>query len=155
MLVTLYEPWAYIWSFAVSFLKKNQLQHTTHQDNYFKLTFFCEINQPLSILLVNQQNSNFVTWIWWNLMQINCITITDVTGVEKYRVMDCVPLTISYNLYFLRILKSWNMLHHGSVGRVPSKECINIFGILLLFFIKKLCSYHFHFFFWWSIKFTQ
>ena len=51
MLVTLYEPWAYIWSFAVSFLKKNQLQHTTHLDNYFKLTFFCEINQPLSIFI--------------------------------------------------------------------------------------------------------
>ena len=33
------------------FFKKNQLQHTTHQDNYFKFTFFCEINQPLSIFI--------------------------------------------------------------------------------------------------------
>ena len=35
---------------------------------------------------------------------------------------ECVPLTISYHLYFLHISKVWNMLHHGSVGWVQSKE---------------------------------
>ena len=30
-----------------------------------------------------------------------------------------------------------------------------IFGIFLLFFIKKMCLYHFHFFFRWSTKFPH
>ena len=29
---------------------------------------------------------------------------------------ECVPLTTSYHLYFLRISKVWSMLHHLSVG---------------------------------------
>ena len=37
--------------------------------------------------------------------------------------LECVPLTISYHLYFVRISKVSSMLHHGSVGRVHSKEC--------------------------------
>ena len=32
-------------------------------------------------------------------------------------------LTISYHPFFLCISKVWNMLHHGLVGRVQSKDC--------------------------------
>ena len=31
-------------------------------------------------------------------------------------IIEYVPLTTSYHLYFLRISKVWRMLHHGSVG---------------------------------------
>ena len=56
----------------------------------------------------------------------------------------CVPPTISFHLYFLRISKVSSMLHHGSVGQVQSKEYYFKFiytfvTFLLLFFIKKLC----------------
>ena len=35
----------------------------------------------------------------------------------------CVPLTISYYLFFLRTSKVLSMLHRGSVGWFQSKEC--------------------------------
>ena len=35
----------------------------------------------------------------------------------------CVPLTISYHLYFLRISEVWSILHHGSVRQSQGKEC--------------------------------
>ena len=82
--------------------------------------------------------------------------------------MKCVPLTISYHLYFLCISKVSNMLHHRSMGRVHSKDknaalywytyiftYIFLAFFFFLFFIKYLLFYHFHFFFWWSIKFPQ
>ena len=89
---------------------------------------------------------------------------------------ECVPLIICYHLYFLRVSKVWSMLHHGSVGRVQSKECYYVFmyffGCFLLFFIKNLFLlfsflfflsfflfaflFSFFSFFWcWSIKFPQ
>ena len=51
-----------------------------------------------------------------------------------------------------------SMLHHGSVGQVHSKKCYFMFTytfetVFCCFSSKNLCSYHFHFFFWWSIKF--
>ena len=51
-----------------------------------------------------------------------------------------------------------SMLHHGSVGQVHSKKCYFMFAytfetVFCCFSSKNLCSYHFHFFFWWSIKF--
>ena len=56
----------------------------------------------------------------------------------------------------------WQFLitYRGSVERVQSKKRYLMFtyvflAILLLFFIKKLCFYHFHDFFWRSIKFPQ
>ena len=54
----------------------------------------------------------------------------------------CVPLTISYHLYFFRISKVWSMLHYASVGRVHSKECYLIItytflAFFCLIFIKK------------------
>ena len=57
--------------------------------------------------------------------------------------IECVSLTIFYHLIFLRISKVWGILHHGSVGRVQSKECYFMFSstflaFLLLFFIKEL-----------------
>ena len=67
---------------------------------------------------------------------------------------ECVPLTISCHLHFLRISKVSSMLHHGPVGRVHIKECYFIFictflfFFFLLFFIKKKC-------FWWIIEFPQ
>ena len=37
--------------------------------------------------------------------------------------MTCTPLTISYHPYFiLSMSKASNMLHHGSMRRVPSKD---------------------------------
>ena len=46
----------------------------------------------------------------------------------------------AYHLF--RISKDWSMLHHRSLGRVQIKQCnsvyINFFGIVLLFFIKKI-----------------
>ena len=55
----------------------------------------------------------------------NCLTILKV----YFKTQMCprpssVPLTISYHLDFLRIsLKFGAYLHHGSMGRVQSKEC--------------------------------
>ena len=42
-------------------------------------------------------------------------------------ITECVPLTISFHLYFLRTSKIWSMLHHGLVGQVQIKECYFIF----------------------------
>ena len=57
-------------------------------------------------------------------------------------------------IIFLRLSKVRNMLHHGSVDRIQYKECYIILSCTLLaFFIVHF--YHFHFFFWWSIKFLQ
>ena len=52
------------------------------------------------------------------------------------------------------------MLHHSSVGQVHVEECYIMFTYTFLaFFIcfssKQLRFYHFHFFFWYSIKFPQ
>ena len=70
----------------------------------------------------------------------------------KYNTKKCVSLTISYHQYFLRISKDWSMLHHGSVGRVQSKEGYFMFtwaffGIFLFFFIKKMFFISFSFVF--------
>ena len=48
--------------------------------------------------------------------------------------LEWVPLTISYYLYSLRISKISSMLHHGSMGRVHSKECYFIFAFTFLAF---------------------
>ena len=55
---------------------------------------------------------------------------------------ECVPLTISYHLYFLHISKVSSMLLHGSAEQVQSEKCYFIFtctflACFLLFFIKK------------------
>ena len=47
---------------------------------------------------------------------------------------ECVPLTISYQLYFLHISVVWSMLHHRSVGQVQSKECCFMFRYTFLSF---------------------
>ena len=46
---------------------------------------------------------------------------------EKLLPVECITLTISYHLYFLRISKAWSKLHRGSVGRVQGKECYIMF----------------------------
>ena len=60
-------------------------------------------------------------------------------------ITECVPLAISFHLYFLRISKVWSMLHHGSVGQVQSKECYFrfyvLYDIFLLFLNKKKCVF--------------
>ena len=75
-------------------------------------------------------------------------------------ILECVPLTISYHLYILRISKVSSILHHGSVGRVHSEECYFIFKYTYLtyffcFSSKDSCFYYFHFFFWWTLEFPQ
>ena len=70
---------------------------------------------------------------------------------------ECVPLTISYHLYFFRISKVLSMLLHVSVRRVSSKEYCFIFTYTFLaffgFFLSKcLCFYHFHICYWWKIE---
>ena len=67
-------------------------------------------------------------------------------------IKECVPQTISYHLYILRITKVWSLSHHGSVVRVYGKECCFIFTYTILAFFccflsKKICFYHFYFFF--------
>ena len=64
----------------------------------------------------------------------NCDSITDQlschsksSSTEMPIFLECVPLKIFHHLYFLRISKVWNMLHHRSVGRVQIKECHFIF----------------------------
>ena len=52
------------------------------------------------------------------------------------------------------------MLQHRSVGQVQSKECFfkctyTFVAFLCSFSSKNLCFYHFHFLFWWSIKFPH
>ena len=69
--------------------------------------------------------------------------------------LEWVPLTISYYLYSLRISKISSMLHHGSMGRVHSKECYFIFAFtflaffffFLLYFIKNIEFLSFSFLF--------
>ena len=72
-------------------------------------------------------------------------------------VLKCVPLTISDQLYFLRLSKVWSMLHDGSVG---NKKCCTMFSYTFFlhfccFSPLNLCFCHFNFFFWWSIKCPQ
>ena len=53
---------------------------------------------------------------------------------------ECVPLTVSYHLYFLCISKVWSMLHHRSWGEFRVKNatlCLYIILWYFLFFIKK------------------
>ena len=62
---------------------------------------------------------------------------------------------------FLCISKVWRMLHQGSV-RANSVQRMLLYVYIYFcccccccFPSKKLCFYHFHFSFWWSIKFPQ
>ena len=68
-----------------------------------------------------------------------------------FGVKQCVPLTRSYHVYFLRNSKVSSMLHHGSLVRVHNKEYYfkftYIFLVFFVFYQKKLCSNHFHLFF--------
>ena len=68
---------------------------------------------------------------------------------------ECVPLTISYHLDFLRILKVWSICSvTGQWGDFRVKNatlCLHILFLDWLFFIKQ----NFFFFFWWFIKFPQ
>ena len=64
------------------------------------------------------------------------------TNYLNFSTYECVPLTVSYHLYFLLTCKGSSMLHQGSVGRVHGKEYyfytyIYFLGIFLLFYIKK------------------
>ena len=61
-------------------------------------------------------------------------------GPEKTPYLDtfhkvCVPPTISYHLYFLRISKIWSLLHHGPAEWVQSKECYCVFTNALWHFL--------------------
>ena len=55
---------------------------------------------------------------WWLCYYGNLCLV-----VRKIAWYKCVPLAISYRLYFLSTSKDWSMLHHGSVGCVQCKEC--------------------------------
>ena len=55
-----------------------------------------------------------------------------------------VSLIISYQLYFFRISKVWNMLHHGSVDEFRVKNASLCLHTLLTFFIaihQKICVF--------------
>ena len=77
--------------------------------------------------------------------------------IFQFFLLKCVPLTISYHLYFLRIAQVLSFLHYGLFGRVQSKECYFRFTYTSLavfcccccfcFSSKNLCFYHFYFFF--------
>ena len=51
------------------------------------------------------------------------ISILLIISVNACFNIECVSLTIYYQLYFLRASKIRIMLHHGTVGWVQSKEC--------------------------------
>ena len=77
---------------------------------------------------------------------------------RRYLVNGCVPLTITYHLYFLRISKVSSMLHHRSLGRVHSKEyyfifTYTLFSVFCCFSSKSLCFYHFHFHYFILMKY--
>ena len=105
----------------------------------------------------------YISWVSRKTEMLNCRTSTlTPTAVETAmetllllvlyifnqggldHILECVPLTISYHLYILRISKVSSILHHGSVGRVHSDECYFIFKytyltfFFVLFFIKKI-----------------
>ena len=59
-------------------------------------------------------------------------------------------------IYFIRLSKVWSMLHHGSVGRVQSKECYYVFTytffafffvVVVVVFPHKFVFFTFYFFF--------
>ena len=58
---------------------------------------------------------------------------------------ECVPLTISYHLYFLRISYILSLLNQGSVEWVQSKECYfkftHNFLAFFIFFHQKICAF--------------
>ena len=54
--------------------------------------------------------------------------------------MKCVPLTISYHLYFPCISKVSSMLHHRSVGPVHSKDKNAAFCIKISFLTEYKIS---------------
>ena len=69
-------------------------------------------------------------------------------------------MTISYHLYFLRILKACSMIHHGAARQDQGEECYFMFiynfsHFLVVFHQKFVFLYYFCFFFWWSIKSPQ
>ena len=79
---------------------------------------------------------------------------------DMKRFIECVPLTVSYHLYFLRISKVSNMLRHGQCGEFKVENatlhvhipCSFICTYTLLAFFccfssNILCYYHFYFFF--------
>ena len=87
----------------------------------------------------------------WKLESVSDIWMLERKNkIKTY--FKCVPLTISYHLYLIRIPKNPIMLHHGPVEWFYSKSCYIIFtytflfpNTFLLFFIKKFCFYYFYF----------
>ena len=73
--------------------------------------------------------------------------------------LQCVPLRVSYHVYFFRVSQVSSMLHEGSVGWVHSKECSFILTYTFLAFFcfsqKKLVflSFSFLFFFYKVLNF--
>ena len=72
--------------------------------------------------------------------------------MESNVFQECVQLTISFHLYFLRVSKVWSMLHHGSLERIHSKKCnskstYTFLSIFVVFHKKKCVFCHFSFLF--------
>ena len=51
---------------------------------------------------------------------------------------ECVSLTISYHLHFLRISKVSSILHYGSVEGVQYKQCNSLFTYTFMTFFSCL-----------------
>ena len=70
-----------------------------------------------------------------------------------------VPPTISITYIFSVSLKFRVCYTTGQWGEFIVKNANSYLHILSWYFFavfhKKMCFYHFHFFFWWSIKFPQ
>ena len=56
----------------------------------------------------------------------------------SWKLIRCIPLTICYHLYFLRISKIWNILHHRSVGEFRVKNATLFTCTLLIFVVVVL-----------------
>ena len=110
-------------------------------------------NWPRGLLFdLNHKQCNGIIIGWFH-----CLT-SEAKG--RFLVNECVPLTITFHLYFLRIPKVSGMLHHGSLEWVHSKERYFIlhtrFWHFLIVFHQKIWVFIiFILFSWWSIEFLQ
>ena len=80
------------------------------------------------------------------LIAISVILATKVCSIDNF----LSPISLKFGASYIT----------GQCGRVQSKECFFMFTYTFLAFFccfssKKLCFYHFHFFFLISIKFLQ
>ena len=80
-----------------------------------------------------------VSWKWLLLKMIICRSLeTEIKNNQYFCIRDYSVYSTNNFLspiFSPYIYKVWSMLHHGSVGRVQSKECYFMFTYTSAFFI--------------------